>query len=92
VTLTHSVIASMRDERDVEVPTIAVPVLDTWVIEDGDDHLAEHIRTEHTQCFCQDGHHRNEDRRDLSPYRHTLLTGAHHITAHMYAVITEEPA
>lgn len=90
MTLTHPVIASMRDERDVEMPTVEVPALDTHVVEDGDVMAAEHIRTEHTQCFCQDGRHRNEDRQDLSPHRRTQLAGAHRITAYMYAVITEE--
>lgn len=88
--MTHPVIASMRDERDVETLTVEVPALDTHLVEDGDVLAAEHIRTEHTQCFCQDSRHRNEDRQDLSPHRRSLLAGAHRIKAHMYAVVTED--
>lgn len=91
MTLTHPVIASMRDERDVEQPTVEVPALDTWVVEDGDDMHAEHLREEYTSCFCQDGRHRSEDRDDLTRQRRVYMpTGAHRLKAHIYAVIVEE--
>lgn len=94
MTVTHPVIASMHDERDVEVETIPIPVIDTWVVEDGDDHLAEHIRVEYARCFCLDGKHRREDRTDLRHYRDPYPPlGSHAVYAHMYALVTEvEPS
>lgn len=91
MTLTHPVTASMRDERDVEHPTVEVPALDTHVVEDGDALPAEHIREEFTSCFCQDGRHRPEDRDDLARHQRTYPpVGAHRLKAYIYAVIVEE--
>lgn len=91
MSLTHPVIASMRDERDVEHPTVEVSALDTHVVEDGDVLDAEHLREEYAACFCQDGRHRSEDRDDLARQRRVYTpAGAHRLKAYVYAVIVEE--
>lgn len=87
-------IESARAERDVEHPTVEVPALDTFVVEDADVMTAEHIRVEFARCFCLDGRHRREDRTELRHYREPYPpVGSHPVYAHMYAVITEvEPS
>jgi len=89
--ITHPVIASMRDERDVEMPTVPVDALGAFVVEDADVMDAEHIRTEYSNCFCQDGRHRTEDRDDLYRMRRFYPpAGSHRLKAYIYAVIVEE--
>jgi len=83
-------IESARAERDVEHPTVEISALGTFLVEDGDQVDAEHIRTEWTHCWCTDGRHRNEDRDDLSRYQRRTPPGSHPIKAEMYAVIVEE--
>jgi hypothetical protein len=84
----------MRDERDVEHPTVEVSAVGTVLVEDGDAMDAEHIRVEYARCFCLDGKHRREDRTDLRHYRDPYPPlGSHAVYAHMYALITEvEPS
>jgi len=66
VTLTdHPVIASMRDERDVEQPTVEIPELGTFVVTDGDYWDAERLPDLHQVCYCDDGKHHRRDRDDM---------------------------
>lgn len=83
------VIASMRDERDVEHPTVEVPALDVFLVEDGDVMDAEHVRSGPWCCFCDDKRHRDIDRRPLEFDNSYLPKGAHLLTVHTYAVVTE---
>jgi len=90
MTMTHPVIASMRDERDTEQPTVEAPALDTWVVENGDVMDAQYLRAVPHGCHCPDRRHRDErDREAISP-NGWLPDGAHPITVHLYAVIVEE--
>lgn len=84
------VMASLRDERDVEHPTVEVSALDTHVVEDGDVMAAEHEREYPADCFCQDGRHRAIDRDSVEYANSYIRRGAHRVTVHLYAVVAEE--
>ena len=89
MTLTHPVIASMRDERDVEVPTIPIPAMDTWVVEDGDDYPAEAVHSFPVNCYCADGRCRYADFERTEYENDRIPDGAHRRIAHIFAVTTE---
>lgn len=93
MTLTHPVIAAMREERDVEQPTVEVPALDTHLVEDGDVMDAEHVRSGPWACFCEDKRRRDIDRRPLEFEASYLPKGSRLLRVHTYAVVTEaDPA
>jgi len=76
-------------EGDVETPTVEVDALGAFLVEDGDVMDAEHVRSSPWACFCIDRRHRDLDRRPLEHENSYLPTGAHPITVHIYAVVTE---
>lgn len=100
MTLTHPVIAAMRDERDVETPTVPIEALGIFAVIDGDHWDAEALPDLHEVCHCEDGKtHARRDRDDLGrswPTEYIReaegfaeLHGGHVITLHPIAYVTE---
>jgi len=98
VTLTHPVIAAMREERDAE-PRMSddVPADGLYVVLDGSPADAEEFADRLIPCTCDDGKHARRDRCDrifkTDDARHAEHMAAFHhghvVSVRLYLVVGE---